>query len=431
VAEVFAQITGLDGVNQALRPDKIADSQLAGAVNITLENGLRPRLKFQEVAIRVTTTGTRKAKNGVEKTYQEIYNTGKFQLLADYHSDQGAQLLAVIAGVIFVIDPVECIASVLNSNELTEYMARYNWSPAGRYFTFYDYPQYPLIIDDNDVRRTDPNNYEIPVSSIGTYNQFRLSVANQFNNFVIGDPDARGFPEGPITFSEVFAPSAPRVDQFFSVGNRPYGETITFMGNLQVADTATGIGPLVVSTETQIWAYRTDAPSATWETMQNFGTLIISNHGIAGARSAVNVGFDFLYVSTENDIRSLNTSRQQQGTWSNTSISEEVKEYTKTENSNLNLFAVAGYHKNRVFFTVNPYRVSTLDSENNTVYDVAFRGLAVLETAAQSGLAGLQLYLAIYSVSSLEFNTEAIHSTGSITNITPAITANNLAPWSE
>lgn len=390
MSEEYIQIVGVDGVNQAVRPDNIAPTQLAGAVNISLENGPKTRpLKFHERSVTVTTEGGVTARNGVYKSYQDIFNTGKFQMLADYYSDQGAQLLVVVAGIVFVVDINYYIASVISGQELNEYLHRYNWSPAGRYYVMYDSPQYPVILDGNDLKRSDPNKYQIPVSSIGTYNYFRVAVANDYNNFVIGDPDAAGFKEGPITFTEVFAPSAPRVDQFFSVGNRPFGEQITFMGNIQITDTSTGIGPLVVSTDTQIWTYRTDAPSSTWETMQNFGTLTISNHGIKGARAAVNVGFDFLYMSTEDDIRSLNTSRQQQATWANVSISEEVKEYLATSNKDLNKFTVAGYFKNRVFFMVNPYRVRSLDSGNNSIYDIAFKGLVVLETASQSGLAGV------------------------------------------
>jgi len=391
VAEVSAEITGFDGVNQAVRADKIADTQLAGAVNITLVNGLRPRLKFHEKNITVATEGGVTARNGVFKSYQDIFATGKFQMIADYYSDQGSQLLVIIAGIAFVIDVNSDEARVLDSKQFNEYLTRYNWSQAGPFFTFFDPPQLPLIIENNDVRRSNPNapDYEIPVSSIGVYDQFRLAVANEFNNFVVGDPYARGFPLGPISFSEVFQPSASRVDQFFSVGDRPYGEKITYMGNVVVPDRSTESGPLIVSTENEIWTYRTDTPASTWENTQGFGTLTIAGHGIKGARCATNVGYDTYYISTKNDVRTLNTSRQQQAVGANRSISEEVKEYTKTINGDLNTYAVVAYNDNRLFVTVNPYRVAVKDRSNNDIYDIAFRGLAVLEVAAQSGLAGI------------------------------------------
>jgi len=389
VAEAPFTIPGFDGVNQSVRPDKIGNTQLAGAVNVTLVNGLRPRLKFHEQGLRVITTKEFKAENGKVQSYQSLLNSGKFQMSADYYTDQGVFNVVVIAGVIFKIDLDACTAEILNDTFLNEYVNRYNWSHAGRFLVIYDDPQRPLIIDNDVVRRSVESDYEVPVSNIGTYNQFRLAVANRFNNFVVGDPSAKGFPDGPVSFTEVLTPSASRVGQFFSVGDRPFDEPITYMGNLQRVDASTEIGPLVVSVANQIWAYRTDVPANQWEELQNFGTIIISNHGIAGARAAVNVGFDFLYTSTESDIRSLNTARQQQGSWANVSISEDIKEYIGVPERQLLNKAVAGYFKNRLLFTVQPYRIPIQDTCGNTTYDIAFKGLAVLETATQSGLAGI------------------------------------------
>ena len=144
---------------------------------------------------------------------------------------------------------------------------------------------------------------------------------SRYNEFVIGDPVSSLFPDAPISFDEVFVASAERVDQFFSVWNRPINEPITFMGSLVVPDASYAVGPLVVSTENAIFAYRTDQaiPTAT-QSVQGFGRPLEQRHGVIGPRAGVSVGADLYYVSTENDLRSLNIGRQQQTTGTNSSI---------------------------------------------------------------------------------------------------------------
>lgn len=390
------------GVNQSVPPDEIGDNQLAGAVNTTLIDGPRPRLKFNSLPIEVLSEGFVVANNGYKKSYADIFATGKFQGMWQFSNSPTPMLLAMVSSILFRIDINNNTATVIFDPNIRfdEKRDIYNATQGSDYFYIHNAPSKTVIIDqDNRMRYANANNTfvvsgntvvapEVPISILGTYDGLRLFIARDWNEFLASDPNATGFPQKESTFSEVFAPSAPRFNQSFSVLNAPVSEDITFMGSIVAADTSTGIGGMIIATSNKIEAIQSQNLPSNDVLIPQFGTLIVLDHGIAGPKAATPVGFDFIYMSSRGDLRNLNTSRNQQGQWASPSLSEEVREYFKTNNGQLNRLASTAYFDERIYATVDPYYVVAQDNKGNPIFDYAFRSLAVLESGVIKSMAG-------------------------------------------
>lgn len=401
------------GQNAGVLPDRIGETQYASGVNVTTKDGgLGPRPGFIHQQITVVTEGGVTNLDSSVTPYSTIFRTGKFQMSAPYVTDAGEKIITVISGIIFEIDPVRMEASVIpieeqesfktstdeiiepSTQRLDQFRARYNWSDAGRFFTIFDYPDFPVIIEGGEARRADPDattvigtsSPEIPKADIGTFNQSRLFVGSHVHEFTAGDPvGSLAAPDAPVTFEEVLVPGAPYFGQIFSLGSTNTNNPITAMGFIQLADTSTGIGPLFVSTKDAVYTYRTDYPRDQWESIQ-FGSLILYNSGMAGPRSFTNVNSDLIFMGSDRQVRTLHTARASQGKWTNAPIDREVRNWTQSNDIELTDFTVSATYKNRVFITVDPFRVSALTLDGAQTRDYAFGGIIVLELDNISGL---------------------------------------------
>jgi len=378
----------LAGQDASRSPDKIAPNAYASGINFTTQNGdLSPRYGFQEIILTYP-EGSFTLPTGATRSYESIFREGKFQALIPYSVDSEFFLIAVISGIIFSINQRTFEVSVINiadGSYLDESKDRINWSPGGRFLVIFDFPAYPVIIEDFVARRADPADLEIPRSNIGTYNQNRLLIGNIGNEWTAGDPAAYGFPDGPITFNEVLQPASPYFGQFFQLSTNYNNDPITAMGFLQVIDKSTGIGPALISTQNQVYSYHTEIARNQWEASQ-FGSIFINNTGIVGQRAFDNINSDLMFVSSDGQFRSASMSRDDQGKWARTPISREVQNFLNTFDSSLTKFSFVSYYKNKVFFACNPYRVLATSTDYDQVFDYCFGGLLVLELDNISGL---------------------------------------------
>lgn len=401
------------GQNAGTLPDRIREDQYASGINVTTKDGgLGPRPGFVFTEITVTTEGGVPDAVGKIVPYQEILHSGKFQGAHAYITESFTGLLAIVSGVIFVINPVSGTAEVLeieeqqsdftgvdeqfepSSQRLDQYAQRFNISNAGRYVVIHDYPDTPVIIDGGQARRADPDAVdeqgnpapELFASVLGSYNQSRYFFSSIVNEFTAGDPvGSLSAPDAPITVLEIDTVAAPFVGQVFSLGSTNQNKPITAMGFTQVMDSSTGLGPLFVATKDSIYTFRTDLPRTQWEQTQ-FGRLLLFNAGIAGQRAFVQVNTDLMFISGDGRIRSLLVSAGGQQKFANTPIDREVQNWNVTDDPELTSIAVAETVGNRVFFTVSPYRTDAQDLERNPVTDYAFEGIIVLELDNLSGL---------------------------------------------
>lgn len=370
------------GQDASKTPHFVAEDGYFSGVNVSNEDGLlKPRWGWQKIKGLKFPEGGYKVRGRLLKTFEEIFRTGKFQAGAPYSIGDDLYRVIVISGYIFLVNQRTKNIEVptLEGQQMNPAAPRINWSPAGKYLVFFDFPNYPVILDGITVRRADPAKDEIPVSNIGGYNQNRLFIGNAGNEFTAGDPSGSlATPNAPISFEELLTITSPFFGQVFQLSTNYNNDPITAFAFLQSVDTGTGWGPLLVSTENAIYSYQTQNPRNTWETGR-FGTLVVYNAGIVGPRAVVNINGDMFFISADGQFRSLSMSRDEQGKWSKTPLSREVHNWLIINSPELMEFSFVQYFKNKVFFSCNPYRVIARGLDNEPLPDYVFGGFAVLE----------------------------------------------------
>jgi len=364
--------------------DRIGPSNYASGINVSSYRGaLRPRWALARRSKKlVFPAGGIKNKAGYEIPFKSIFESGNFQAMAPYKVGPDLYILVVVAGYIFLINkesyrvsylPIEG-GSILNPNA-----DRINWSVAGDFFVLFDWPAPPVILEGIEARRSDLDKNEVPVSVMGTFNQSRLFIANAGGEFTGGDPVGNLLtPDAPITFDEVNTISSPYFGQVFQLPTQYAKEEITAMGFLQVVDTSTGIGPLLLATKDAIFSYASNTPRANWEAGQ-FGSIIVYNAGIAGPRALTNVNSDFIFLSADGQVRSLSMSRDEQSKWSKVPISREVQNWLKVWDADLTRYGSITYFNNKLFITCNPFRANAQDINGVPRFDYAHGGFVVME----------------------------------------------------
>ncbi len=375
------------GQNAWHSPDRIQANQYAAGVNLSCRGAiLSPRAGFHQQKL-VFANQTITTKYGDVRSIQDIWYTGKFQAAAPYYMQPSYYIISVISGLVFKTD-INTLYTELVSDTLlaNQFLRRINCANSGDTFVSFDYPNYPLLLKGTELKRSDPAHTvngmvqpQIPVSTMGTYNQNRFFIANEGTELTGGDPVGNQLtPEAPVTFTEIFTSSSPYVNQSFSLSTDDTSHPISAMGFIQQLDQNTGIGPMFVATEKNVFFYKTNQPRANW-TQGDFSGLLLANAGIAGQRAFVNVNSDLLFMSPEGQVHALSTARNTATKWGNTPISREVNNYLTFYDKSLAGLAVLGQFDNRIFISANPYRVQAQTRDGEAVIDFAHGGFVVLE----------------------------------------------------
>lgn len=381
----------LMGQNASKDPDLIDPAQYASGINVNIQQGfLSPRWGYVRAPLTFP-SGTLLTPRNTYRTYEDIFRSGRFQAMIPYVVGNTFYQIFVISGVIFMMNQKTYEMSVIpiSDGSFLNYGApRINWANAGKYVVIFDYPARPVILEEFTARRSVSTNFEVPISVLGTYNQNRLFIANAGNEYTGGDPSGSlATPDAPITFEEVLLSGSPYFGQIFKLPTAYNNGQITAMTFLQSADSSTGIGPMLIGTEQEVWAAGTNNPRSTWDNSQ-FASNLVFNAGISGPRAVVQANSDCFFMSPDAEIRPLSMSRQEQQRWSKVPISREVQNWLTINDKNLAKYASLGYFKNKIFATVNPLRVPAVDLVGNNIIDVCHVGMVVLELDSISTLSG-------------------------------------------
>jgi len=384
------QLSFLGGQDASKTPDKVPGDAVFAAINTTFKNGsLGPRNGFMKLPL-IFPQG-RFFIDGVvlSPTYENVFHSGKFQALIPYVTNNTPFLIIVVSGTIFLVNQNTLVVTyipIAGGSRLNEYTPRLNWSLASNYIVIFDFPNLPVIIENQTARRSNLAADEVPISNIGTYNQNRLFIGNAGSEFTAGDPTGSlAAPSAPITFIEVNTVGSPYFGQVFQLPTNYINTPITAMGFLAAVDSSTGIGPLIIATSTQIFSVNSQNPRTAWEQGQ-FVSVAVSNTGIAGQQAMVNVNSDLFFVSGDGQIRTLSMSRQEQGKWSKVPLSREVRNWLKYSDPSLVQFSAMTYFDNKIFCTANPYRTVARTLGGKKIIDYAFGGLVVMELENISSL---------------------------------------------
>lgn len=377
-----AQLDFLGGQDASKVPDRVPENAYFAGVNVSTKNGaITPRNGVTRQAL-IFPDETFELPNKYTRSLKDVFQTGKFQASAPFNNGVDQYCVAVIGGLIWVINVNTLQVSYIpiqDGERLDESRDRVNWSFADRYIVFFDYPARPIIFDGSSARRADPDDYEVPISVLGAYNQNRLFIANAGNEFTAGDPSgSSATPNAPITFEEILLAGSPYFGQIFKLPSGNSINPITGMTFLQQIDTSTGIGPLLVSNANSIYSYQTQLPRNQW-TAGQFGALFIEDAGFAGPRAFTNVNSDLFFISSDGQLRAASMSRDEQNRWSRTPISREVRNWLKYSDLSLSRFSTITYFDNKIFITANPYRTNALTQQGVKTVDYAFGGYVVIE----------------------------------------------------
>lgn len=378
---IDGQLEFTGGQDASKVPHLVPENAYYAGINVSTKRGaLGPRMGLKQHTLLYEEGGV-KLPGKFPIPYNQIFLTGKYQARIPYFTAGESHLIIVISGIIFMVN-IRTFETrhipIADGTRLNEFASRLNWSFASRYVVIYDYPARPVIIENSTARRSDPANNEVPISVMGAYNQSRLFIANAGNEFTGGDPTGSlAAPDAPITFLEVETSSSPFFGQIFQLPTDYATDPITAMGFLQLTDTSSGIGPLLVATGSQIFAFNTQNPRTTWQNGP-FGSLVVNTAGIAGPRAFANVNSDLFFLSPDGQLRTFNMSRNEQGRWSRVPISREVQNWMKVREPFMVQFGVVEYFNNKILVTANPYRAKARTLLGAPIADYAHGGLVVI-----------------------------------------------------
>lgn len=368
------------GQDSSLPASRISDGKFAAGVNISTAKGIiKPRYGYNRIKLKLP-TGFYNYAFGKIITYENIFYGGKFQALTPYRIGNKEYLVIVVSGIIFLVDLITYNVTLLTKNpttQLSESAPRINWTAAGRFLVIYDYPSLPVIVDGYIAHRSNREKYEVPVANMGAYNDSRLFFSNSGNDFTAGDPKGNPLtPDAPITVEEIETATPYFADVYSTPSD--FDSPITAMARIEAVDTSTGIGSLITGTEDQIFAFNTTVPRERWLAGQ-FGSSISSNAGIVSQRAFVNVNSDGFFISSDGMLRSLSMSRDEQKKYARVPMSVEVENWLSYRSPELIKYSTLCYFKNKIFWTVRPYRIPASRLNGNKILDVAHSGMLVLE----------------------------------------------------
>lgn len=376
------------GQNDGLLSSRISPNQYRRGINVRCDRGvISPRFAYESIDIIIKTSGKVDS-----RTYQQIYNNGKFQAGIPFKGGGGYNLVVVISGTIFSINPLTGEGVVLKGARLNQYKRRVNWTVADRFLILYDHPNYPVIIENLTARRANPNRTnefdnplpEVPLSTIGAYVQNRLHVGSINTSFVASDPVGGINSEAPVIFEESLVSGSDYFNQVFTLGNENKYEGISAMGYLQQIDTSTGYGPLVVATKYSVYTANVHLPRTTWGGIApafesgQFIKKIIANVGVVGQRALANLNSDMMFMSANGKLRAISTARDSQQRWNNVPISREIDKYLETKEDDWLEATFIQPWKDRIFISANPYMEIAYDTKGNMIPDYAFKGMVVM-----------------------------------------------------
>ncbi len=380
------------GQNAGATPDRIAKNQFEKAVNVSTGNGsLQPRPRYCHIPVTVITEGTEAG-----KSYQSIFDLGKFQGERTFLADEKSYAISVRSGIIFKIDYKAGTARVLRhgtDDRIAMRHRRVPIKPAGKFIVIHDWPNMPVIIDGDFAARsnfyaTDTDGTplpEVPQSRLGVFVQSRYWVANSTNEFTAGDfvGDITR-PRAPITFAEVFNPGAAYVGQAFNLGYGFGNISISAMGfmssrNSQSKVQATKYGPLYVATRNSVHIYDAELPRDQW-TITSFGRIELYGTGIVGERAHTIIGSDVIFQSAKGHLHSLSKNQNDERSgWATTIISTEVDNWLSTQNEQYLDVGFVTFFNQVVLAGARPIRIPIRGYRGQVIYDYAHEGMVALE----------------------------------------------------
>jgi len=244
----------------------------------------------------------------------------------------------------------------------------------------------PIIMQGpTTIRRATAN--EVPVATAMTYGQGRLWISKAR---LLAAGDIFGGPTAVISFTE---------NQYLAEAKGGFGVPLQsgdIMGLdfLEVGDTSTGQGDLLVFCRKAVWSVQAGIPRGQWITTPRMLSVSLTNIGGTGHRAIINANGD-CYFRSKDGWRSYRVARNEQfytlygGQVSYGSgyapISLEMDRVIQNDTIQLMDYGSAVLFKNRVLGLASPQTYQTTQPEG-TFEGVYFRSIVALDFNIVSGM---------------------------------------------
>lgn len=335
-------------------------------------------------------------------TYGDVLRTGDVQLVAPLSNINGNFLVAVISGILFLLDVDTCTAYDITPTDAClpqsscEGRLSYIDNDGGTYGTggylvIFNYPNRPIFVNQSGARVSRPFDpfWEMPTSRLGASAGNRTFVISGSNLMWASDPLGGASALAPLTFQETLDPDADFTGQVFTIGSALDVEYVTAMCRIPKF-----LGPsqdflaqnLLVSTQNKKYIVAAGAARDTWQSIQ-FISYAGAGEGVAGPLACTNVGDNIMYISNGGRIKSIAQDQESSLTLQETFIDDPLGQYMCECESSLyyrdwyreldHSHSIIKFHRDRVFATTYPVQAPALTKFGERTYTPSHRALAV------------------------------------------------------
>lgn len=385
----------------------IQEGSIARLINARfVEGAITNALGFDE--LQITYGGSTERVFASSVTYQKILNQGDVQLVAPLENISGKFLVAVISGILFLIDTESLIAyditpksSFLPESSQGNFFLSYLDNDggiygSGGYLVIFNYPNRPIFVNQDGARLSVATNYEMPPAKFGATSANRAFVISAQNIMYASDPLGGGSSLAPLTFAETLDPAGSYTGQIFTIGSaldlddatatcrmpRLLGPAQDFLGH-----------NLLVSTENKKYIVAVGNPRSDWENI-DFIAYAGTSDGIAGPLACTNVGSAVVYISSTGRIKTLYQDQDRESSLSETFFDEDLGQYLNQNEVNFyyrpwyreldHSRSIVKFSRDRVYATVYPYLADAVGKYGDIQNSYTHRALAIGSLASET-----------------------------------------------
>ena len=404
------------GVQRSSTPKAlIGQGEVARLINSRfVEGAISNGLGFREYAPTFS-EGPNKRVFASRVTYQQLLNSGDYQLSAPLHTITGKFQVEVISGVLFLIDLRTYIAYDItpkdaklprtsNPNVLSYLDNGGDIYGAGGYLVIFNWPNLPIFVSQYGARLSDPDAGEMLPARLGASAGNRAFVITGDNILWASDPLGGASSLAPLTFNQTYDPSTGFTGQTFTIGSALDVQHVTALARLPKF-----LGPnqpflaqnLMASSQRQKNIIAASLPREQWETAQ-FLTYAGSGDGIAGSLASTNIGDNLLYIASSGKIKTIAQDQYRETGLVETFMDDPLGQYTCCLESDYwhkpwyddldHSRSILKFNRDRLFATVYPVRHPAVGMFGEKQYTLTHRALAVASLNSET-LVGPQAQL--------------------------------------
>jgi hypothetical protein len=350
------------GMNSGFDPANLQESQYARGINVSCRGGvIRTRPDFKLLDLQFQSNADR-----------ERFRIGKFQGAAWFQQGATQNIVAVMSGIVFTINPVTRQVRSLTQDVgfLNQYVDRCHFLQVNEFMIVQDGYSRPIIIVAGGAARvSDPDKDEIPPGTIMVYGHGRIFVKVGPRTFRAGDITMPNDADSVLHFKE---------DKQYDIGGalvvaEDLGE-ITGMTLASNFDSSTGDGPLLICCQRGIVSFRVDVNRDSWSDVV-FSKVQIRGAGVVGSRAVVPMDGDILFWSS-GGLRSVATLSSDAALARRVvNLSREMASTMRQETDWLLPLVSMVTHGGRLFITTGGRKIDAVNRSGQPVNDYYFGGI--------------------------------------------------------